>query len=106
LSRTADKACASTTPMKNTLIDRRALRERWQCTIRTIRRVEKAHGLQAVAFVGNEPVYSLDGVLSAERKWTEHKRRSLTRCGTKQPAKVITVAEAKRLAKQGKRAVR
>lgn len=100
--------------MKRTkTLTRSELATRWSCSEKTIRRREILHGLAASGFIGNQPVYSLQDVLAAERRVTEHKRRTLGRRAleraempakgsrSKDAGRIITTAEARRRAGKG-----
>lgn len=88
-------------------LTRKELAARWgNCSHKTIRRAELKHGLAAVNFVGNQPVYTLAAVEACEKRRLEHMKENLGKAAAPAPAatKVITVKEAKRRA--GKRGVR
>lgn len=98
--------------MKHTTITRDQLAERWNCSHKTIRRAELAHGLEPAGYIGNQPVYRLDNVTATFRRITEHKRRKVSRLAVERgdmpakgtPAKsgrVISLAEVRRRAGKG-----
>lgn len=99
--------------MKRTTITRDDLAKRWNCSHKTIRRAELAHGLTPAGYIGNQPVYSVDDVNATFRRITEHKRRKVSRLAVERgdmPAKgsrskdagrIITTAEARRRAGKG-----
>jgi hypothetical protein len=97
-------------------ITRTELADRWKCSEKTIRRAELSHGLTPAGYIGNQPVYSLADADAAQRRITEHKRRTLSRLAVERgemPAKgsprgdrgringVISLDEARRRGRKG-----
>jgi hypothetical protein len=103
--------------MKQTTITRDDLAKRWKCSHKTIRRAELSHGLTPAGYIGNQPVYAITDADAAQRRITEHKRRTLSRMAVERgemPAKggrrdsgngnvngVISLAESRRRARKG-----
>jgi hypothetical protein len=75
---------------------------RWNCSTRTVERDVKRFGLVPADFIGHQPVFDLPAL---ERMETRRRDYKMKKAGYHQNGKetILTVKEAKRLARKGAR---
>lgn len=88
------------------LLTRRDLAERLGgVSNKTVVRFERQFGLEAVSYIGLEPVFDPADVLKAEARRIAHRRRTLARMAAGGPRRsdvsIISIKEAKRRAGKG-----
>lgn len=102
-NKTAQPETFSKMNPKPDLLTRRDLAVRLGgCSQKTVVRFERQFGLQAVSYIGLEPVFDPADVIRAEARRIQHRRKTLARMAAGGPrakeVAVISTKEAKRRA--------
>ena len=78
-------------------LSKKELAARWACSTRTVERDVKRFGLAPCDFTGRNPVFDETSVARMEQRRRDHKMQTNGHA----PASIVTVKEAKRLARKG-----
>jgi hypothetical protein len=102
-NQTAQQETFSKMNSKPELLTRRDIAARLGgCSQKTVVRFERQFGLQAVSYIGLEPVFDPADVLKAEARRISHRRKTLARMAAGGPRRkdvsIISTKEAKRRA--------